>query len=142
MTPEQLAKSGTESAHQIALFQWAALSVSRWPCLRWLHHIPNGGSRGDSGASRAIAGGRLKAEGVRSGVADVFLPVARCNKHGLYIEMKAPKFEPKRLESKGGLSDEQIEFGNFVMEQGYSFWVCYSWQQASTLIESYLKGEL
>ena len=77
MTPGQLAKSDSEAAHQTALFAWAALQVKRWPELRWLHHIPNGGSRGDDAKSRAIRGGQLKAQGVRTGVSDVSLPVKR-----------------------------------------------------------------
>ena len=139
MKPEDLAKSGTEAAHQTALFAWAALSVSRWPELRWLHHIANGGSRGDSVASRAIRGAQLKAQGVRPGVADVCLPVRRGKYSGLYIEMKKPSENPKREGSKGGVSDEQAEFGAFVKAQGFGWCVCYSWEEASAAIVQYLE---
>lgn len=44
------------------------------PALEWFHAIPNGGSRGDDDKSRKIRGAQLKAEGVRQGVADTFLP--------------------------------------------------------------------
>lgn len=138
ITPSQLAKSGSESAHQTALFAWAALNVKRWPELRWLHHIPNGGSRGDSSQSRAIRGGQLKAQGVRQGVADLSLPVRRGAWSGLYIEMKRPCEKPKRESSKGGVSDEQAEFGAFVMSQGFGWCVCYSWEEAAKIIEAYL----
>ena len=63
MTPETLAKSGTEAAHQTALFAWAALQLQRWPELRWLHHIPNGGSRGDTAQGRQIRGAQPQAQG-------------------------------------------------------------------------------
>lgn len=138
MTPEQLAKSGSEAAHQTAVFAWAALNYQRWPELHWLHHIPNGGSRGDDAKSRAIRGGQLKAQGVRTGVADLSLPVKRGIYSGLYIEMKKPSEKPKREGSKGGVSDEQAEFGAFVKSQGFRWCVCYSWEEAVKVIEQYL----
>lgn len=167
MTPDQLAKSGSEAAHQTALFafvavaavhgfeiawQWAekgqAVLLARTtpnvtkavPELRWLHHIPNGGSRGDDAKSRAIRGGQMKAQGVRQGVADLSLPVRRGAWSGLYIEMKKPDEKPKREGSKGGVSDEQNEFGEFVKQQGFGWIVCYSWREAAEIIELYLKG--
>ena len=138
MNPEQLAKSGSEAAHQTALFAWAALQLQRWPELRWLHHIPNGGSRGDSAQSRAIRGGQLKAQGVRTGVADLCLPVRRGEFSGLYIEMKKPAEKPVKATSKGGVSDEQAEFGAFVKAQGFSWCVCYSWEEAAEVLQQYL----
>jgi len=138
MEPAALAKSGTEAAHQTALFAWAALQVKRWPELRWLHHIPNGGSRGDSAQSRAIRGGQLKAQGVRTGVADLCLPVRRGEFSGLYIEMKKPAEKPVKATSKGGVSDDQAEFGAFVKAQGFGWCVCYSWEEASAVIVQYL----
>lgn len=138
MTPETLAKSGTESAHQKALFAWAALNVKNWPELKWFHAIPNGGSRGDNAQSRSIRGGSLKAEGVRSGVSDTFLPAKRGPWSGLYIEMKKPSEKPVKATSKGGVSDEQREFGAFVQSQGFGFVVCYSWQEAIEVLVSYL----
>jgi len=138
ISPKNLAKD-SEASHQTALFAWAALNAKRWPELKWLHHIPNGGSRGDSAQSRAIRGGQLKAQGVRVGVADVFLPVRRGSWSGLYIEMKKPSERPKREGSKGGLSDEQIEFGVFVKSQGYGWCCCYSWEEAVKIIEQYLE---
>lgn len=164
MTPDQLAKSGSEAAHQTALFAFCAVATQygfavawNWaagegieaaksshcnrvlfPELKWLHHIPNGGSRGDDERSRAIRGGQLKAQGVRTGVADLCLPVRRGQWSGLYIEMKKPSEKPKREGSKGGVSDEQAEFGKFVQAQGFGWCVCYSWQDAAEVIEKYL----
>lgn len=82
------------------------------PELRWLHAIPNGGSRGSTSTDAARVGARMRAEGVRKGVADIFLPV-KCGQFcGLYIELK--KFG-------GKLTKEQKEFGKFVLHQGF-FW--------------------
>lgn len=132
MTPEQLAKSGTESGHQRAVFCWAALHLKQWPELKWLHHIPNGGSRGDDAKSRAIRGGALKAEGVRNGVSDIMLPVKRGEFSGLYIEMK----KPGKLKTE---SDEQKEFGAFVKEQGFGYICVDNWEWAVKVIEEYLQ---
>ena len=164
MTPEQIAKPNTEAAHQMALFAWAAVAQLRgfqiaWEWartgglpdpsleelfpqgdkgvkeLKWLHHIPNGGSRGDTERSRAIEGGKLKAQGVKPGVPDVFLPVARHGCMGLYIEMKKPMQQAAR---NGGLSEAQIEFGMFARAQGYGWMPAYGWQEAAQAIERYL----
>lgn len=70
----------TEAQEQITLFSWAA--VQAIPELALLYHIPNGGSRHKAEAAR------LRAEGVRSGVPDLCLPVPRGGCHGLYIELK------------------------------------------------------
>lgn len=152
MNPEAYAKGRTESEQQIALFMWASLPETRerYPELRWLHHCPNGGSRGDSARSAAIAGGRLKAEGVKPGVPDLFLPVPT-NCHmldgaiwadkvwpvngsvicGLYIEMKAPG-------KKSQTSDEQKEFIAHHRNLGYACVVCDSYHEARFYIEQYL----
>lgn len=131
MKPADLAKSGTESGHQRAVFCWAALNVARLPELRWLHHIPNGGSRGDDARSRAIRGSALKAEGVKTGVSDLCLPVRRGEFSGLYIEMK----KPGALKSE---SAEQKEFGAFVKSQGFGYVCVDSWEKAVQVIEEYL----
>ncbi len=134
MTPEQIAKSGTEHAHQTALFCWCALNVGKYPELKWFHAIPNGGSRGDSIKSRAIRGMQLKAEGVKKGVSDCFLPVKRNDCSGLYIEMKKPGALNKE-------SDEQKEFGKFVREQNFGYVCCDSWEKAKDILIMYLTCE-
>jgi len=129
MKPEDLAKSSTESGHQRAVFAWAALHLSRWPELRWLHHIPNGGSRGDTQRARMIRGAQLKAEGVKTGVSDLCLPVKRGEYSGLYIEMKKPG---------GKETSEQKEFGAFVQSQGFGYVCCDHWEKAVQVIQEYL----
>lgn len=109
------------------------------PELRWFYAIPNGGSRGDTAKSAMIRGSALKAEGVKSGVADTFLPVSRCGFGGLYIEMKRPSERPK-CDGRGGLSDEQVEFSAFVTNQNFAWRCCYTWQEAAHLLELYIKG--
>lgn len=132
ITPETLAKAGTESAHQQAVMCWAAMNTATHPELRWLHHIPNGGARGDDAKTRAIRGGKLKAEGVKEGVSDLCLPVKRGIYSGLYIEMKKPGGKPSKL---------QLEFGVFVTEQGFRFCIIDNWQDAVACLTRYLDME-
>ena len=60
----------SESVEQSRLFQWARMQQGRWPELRLLYHIPNGGSR------HRLEAIHLKQQGVRAGVPDLCLPVA------------------------------------------------------------------
>ena len=115
----------SESAEQQAVIEWAEWASARYPCLKLLYHIPNGGSR-----SRAEAG-RFKSEGVKSGVPDLCLPAARHGYHGLYIEMKA---------EKGVVSENQKKWIADLSKEGYFCRVCYGADAAIRLIEEYLKG--
>jgi hypothetical protein len=131
VTPDKLGESQTESGQQRAVFAWAALNRSKWPELRWLHHIPNGGGRGESEQTAKIRGGNLKAEGVRPGVFDICLPTARGGYFGLYIEMK----RPGKIKDT---SDEQDEFGEHLSANGYAWRVCDTWKMAVETITEYL----
>lgn len=123
ITPEQLAAAGTEHAHQAALFQWIATQTQH-PLLKLCFAIPNGGHR-----SKATAA-RLKAEGVKAGVPDIFLPVARGGFHGLFIEMKI----------KGGrLSAHQDDWYHALRKQGYSSRVCFGWVEAKDTLNWYME---
>ena len=99
--------------------------IHRWPELRLLHAIPNGGSR------NPIEARHLKEQGVKPGVPDIFLPCARGEWHGLYIEMKRRK--------GGRVSDEQREMIRLLIEQGYKAVVCYGWEEAKNVIVEYMK---
>jgi hypothetical protein len=162
MTPNKLAKE-SEHSQQVALFAYVAVAylhgfdvADEWcktgklpkrdpnappavPALEWFHAIPNGGVRGDDEQSRKIRGGNLKAEGVRQGVADTFLPWPSGEWHGLYIEMKKPSLRPKSETAKGGASDEQIAFGQYAQRVGYGWAVCYDWEQAVSYLRSYIE---
>ena len=115
----------TEHDEQVTLFTLAALHETQYPELAWLHAIPNGGLRNPRVAIK------LKAEGVKAGVWDVFLPVARQGYHGLYIEMKY---------GKNKLTPSQREFQEFIDRQGYAFVVCYNGETAYHLVVKYLEG--
>lgn len=125
---EGKARTPGESEEQIALFRWAALMRQvRWPELRLLYHVPNGGYR-----TKAEAG-RFRAQGVKSGVPDIVLPVARGGYHGLYVELK-------RTEG-GKVSKTQEEWLEALSGEGYCTAVCLGWDEARQVIERYLAGK-
>jgi hypothetical protein len=94
-------KMKTEHEEQREFVQWFRQS---WPDVR-IFAIPNGGAR-----SKATAG-RLKAEGVVSGVPDLFIPEWR-----MWVEMKRIK--------GGSLSQEQKDWIEYLKSCGYQCIVC------------------
>lgn len=153
MRPNELAKD-SEHSHQVALFAWVAVArlygfqaADDWAAgadlpiaaprpplefvgLAWLHAIHN------QGHGSALRGSRARAEGVRKGVPDMFLPYPIRFYAGLYIELKKPSVKPKQG-GKGGLSQEQINFRDYVLGMGYAWSVCYGWREAADCIKNY-----
>lgn len=80
--------------------------------------IPNGGAR-----SKATAG-RLKLEGVSSGVPDLFIPA-----WGLWIEMKRTK--------KGAVSSEQKDWIEYLDRVGYTATVCRGADEAMRYVKAF-----
>jgi hypothetical protein len=78
ITPEQLAKSGSEDGEHLALLCWCSLNFDSYPQLKRLVHIPNGGSRHKAEASK------FKAMGMKPGFPDLFLPIPIAKWHGLF----------------------------------------------------------
>ena len=69
---------------QVAVIQWWAYAHKGFGLPEFaLFAVPNAGA----GAQRGQAG-KMKAEGARSGIPDLLLPVARGAYRGLCIEMK------------------------------------------------------
>lgn len=111
-----------EDAEQTIVFTWAAY----YPVLRWLFSIPNGGRRNPREAAR------LKAQGVKSGISDICLPLVTKEYPGLYIELKRRKVDgPSRVSPKQALFHKDME------EQGYKVAVCYGANEAIDIIKKY-----
>lgn len=117
----------SETQEQQALFAWAALMQGRYPELALLYANPNGGHR------NIVTATRMKAEGVKPGVPDITLPVARCGYHGLYIELKRVK--------GGRASEVQREWIKHLLDQGYLAVVCEGAEVAQKIILAYLDEE-
>jgi hypothetical protein len=112
----------SEDTEQINVISWAAWNVNRYPELKWLHHIPNGGSRNKAEAIK------LKQMGVKAGVSDLCLPYPKGVYCGLYIEMKY---------GNNRQQDTQKEFLADMAEAGHFVATCYSAGDAVTVIEEY-----
>ena len=115
--------ASSEHDEQKALMDWAALHMGRYPELALLFAIPNGGKRD---AATAV---RLQAEGVKPGVPDVCLPIARQGWHGLFIELKWGRNKP---------SEYQLDWLERLTAQGYLAIVCWGWQEAVEAVKEYL----
>lgn len=115
-------KYPTESEEQKALIRWWSIQYPQWELL--LFHIPNGGLRNLKTAVR------LKSEGVKAGVADLFLAIANKDYHGLFIEMKR---------QHGNCQTElQKKFQKAVEIQGYEYFLARGWIEARDKILKYL----
>jgi hypothetical protein len=117
----------SEEQIQQAVMDWARAVQGQKRELRWLHHPANGGKR-----SKAVAG-KMWAAGVRAGVADLHLPVARSGFHSLWIELKT---------ETGRQTQEQKEFEAFVTAEGNAYWLARSSTEAIYVIEAYLEGKM
>lgn len=130
ITPEMLARSGSEDGEQAALFCHAHEEVKRGNTV-WakLFAIPNGGQREASSAARMVA------TGVKKGVPDVCLPRACFGAHGLYVELK-------RLDGKSSdVKDDQRRWHKDLIDEGYCVAIAYGWVEAVRIIEDYLAGK-
>lgn len=115
-----------EHAEQVTLMQWWQLAHKQFGIPeQLLFAIPNGGER------NVIVASKLKAEGVRAGVPDLFLAWDNAEFSGLFIEMK---------KTKGGrVSSAQKEFMDLLFSAGYLAVVCHGWAEAKAVIEQYLR---
>lgn len=130
-TPRRRTPADEEHQEQAALIQWAQLvRLPPAPDVEpgavvadLLYSTPNAGKRSPRAA------GRLKAEGMKAGVWDLQLPLARQGHIGLTIEMKS---------STGTLSPEQRVWGDRMKLAGHQVHVCRSAEAAIAALKAYL----
>ena len=115
----------SEADEQALVIEWAKWNESKYPELKLLYHIPNGGKRD------ARTGAMMKRIGVKAGVPDLHLPVARGPYHSLYIEMKT---------DKGKARKDQDEWIQALKDQGNMAVVCHGAEEAIATIKVYLQG--
>lgn len=113
----------SEDTEQIQVMNWAHWHTGKYPELKWLHHIPNGGSRNRAEAAK------LKEMGVKAGVSDLSLPCPKGIYCGMYVEMKY---------GNNRHTDRQKEFLADMAENGYFVVTCYSAEDAIKAIEEYV----
>jgi hypothetical protein len=112
----------TEKDEQIALFDWASYR----PDLKLMFHVTNEGRRTVQHTQSLLR------QGMKPGVPDIFLPIAKGPYHGLFIEMK------RRI--GGRQTPEQKEWQRALLEEGYCAVVCKGFEEAKDVIDWYMKG--
>ena len=113
-----------EHREQVAVVQWWSYVHKAYGLPEFaLFAYPAGGLRHKSTA------GKLKAEGVRRGIPDLLLPVARQHWHGLALEMKS---------ENGTVRDAQKIVHTWLLGAGWNVEVCYSAEAAINAIKKYL----
>ena len=112
-----------EHHHQVAVFDWLDLISRDLPQVGGAFAIPNGGHR------HKVVALKLQREGVKPGVPDQFLPIARSGYHGLFIELKA---------SKGRLTHTQKVWLSFLNSQGYRAEVAHGAEENIEIYKNYL----
>jgi hypothetical protein len=113
-----------QSEHDIQsmLFLWSKYQSKKFPGILMMFAIPNGGYRHIATASK------LKMEGVKAGVPDIFLPVARGGFHGLFLEVK----------SKGGrATNDQNTWLQALAINGYKCRMVKGFDEAVAAIDEY-----
>ncbi len=122
----------SESAEQCALISWWALAHKTFGVPEvCLFAVPNGGRRD------AITGARLKEEGVRAGIPDLFLAYPKNGAHGLFLEMKRQKGSGSYYRA----TEAQKKAMEAFTEAGYLCVVAYGAREAIDAIEKYLGEE-
>lgn len=123
----------SEHSEQARIVEWAQREAFTYPELGLLFAIPNGAklpfSRDRRGRRFSPQAKKLKKEGLRAGVPDLFLPVARMGFHGMFIELKTGRNTP---------SGVQVEFLDALSQQGYYATVCWGAEEAIQAIKAYL----
>lgn len=126
-------KQYSEHQHQAALVHWAqrtkldrAEDIAPGATIGdYLFAVPNGMPL----VSR-LAGKRLVDEGMKKGVADLFLPIMRGGCGGMWIEMKAPGKRPR---------PEQNQWLQRMANAGYCAIWADDWDSAREQITLYLQ---
>lgn len=114
----------TESQEQAAVIEWAAALRHRFPCLDMLYASQAGARVSWKQAKK------LKREGMKGGLPDLHLPVARGGCHGLWIEMKRVR--------GGRVSPAQAWWHIRLRAGGYQVTVCRGSGEACATIFNYL----
>lgn len=115
-----------EDLHRSCI-EWVVLSKARYPILKWMTHVPNGGKRSKG------EGGKLKALGVKPGYPDLTLPRKHKQWTGLAIELKSPT---------GRVTPEQQEWLDAFEEDGYLVGVARTLDEFLRLLGGYLNCTL
>jgi hypothetical protein len=116
-----------ERSEQEALITWARIVYPD----ELLFAIPN------SLVRTCVQARNMARSGLRSGVPDLCLAVARKGYHGLYIELKRT---PEKGQPKGQVTAKQREIIDHLNSRGYLAKICYGWDSARETISEYMES--
>lgn len=114
----------SEECEQINLINRCNASLDELPELALIFHIANGGIRSKPAATR------LRQAGVKAGIPDLCLPVARQGWNGLYIELKRKKLYV--------VSEKQKAWHELLLMQNYKCVTCLGCDEAWGILVEYL----
>jgi hypothetical protein len=107
---------------QVAICRWLDFTQDFY-----YYAIPNGGLR------HRLVAVKLKMEGAKSGVADMFWMISNNRWKGLFIEVKY---------DKGKQSPNQIEFENIAIKHGYYYAVVRSIDDCISILKRFRSNEV
>lgn len=124
----------SEHSEQSAVIDWARKLENLYPELGMLFAVPNGAKLPyvkdpKSGRRYSPEAFKLRAEGLRKGVPDLCLPVARQGFCGMFVEMKVGDNKP---------SPEQVAYLDALAGHNYYAAVCWGADDAISSIAEYL----
>lgn len=122
--PVRAKRIDREGLEQAALM--AEIEVRYPKVFELIYHVPNGGHR------HKLVAAKLKQQGVKAGIPDLVLPMARGGYFGLYIEFKAT-IDPAPV------SASQTACIRRLNEQGYLAIVCRGHFDAMEQLRAYLR---
>lgn len=113
----------SEHFEQVAFFDYVRAKANQDLRYAAIFAVPNGGHR------HKVVASKLKAEGVESGVPDIFVAVPNEQHAGLFIEMKFGRNKP---------TDNQKGWLKLLERMGYRTVVCWSADDAIGALEAHL----
>lgn len=137
-----------EEQEQITLLHWAAFQRIRIPGVReklplseFIIAIPNGAHLAGNEKQRGMQMARLKRLGLKPGASDLLVALARGEWHGLWLEMKRPRhtFDGGAAIARA-VREDQRTFGELMQRVGYRHAVAYGFEEAQSIVESYVEG--
>lgn len=121
----------TEHTDQARLFRWMATV----PGLAHAFAIPNGAklpwTKNAKGQRYSAEARRLKDEGMKPGVPDIFIPVMRGGYAGMFLELK-------RADRSNHPSTAQLDYMAALRDAGYFCIVAYGLEEAMGYIQAYM----
>lgn len=121
----KIKRASPEEDLQRDCMEWIRRSTGRYPILRWMVHVPNGGKRPKGEA------GKLKAMGTKPGYPDLTLPRRYTRWPGLAVELKS---------STGQVSTDQKDWLGAFVADGWLVAVCRSLDEFIAVLQVFLEG--